>query len=393
MMPAPEQPNPMVSADADVLTALFSPAGRDDPQAVLQGADVPGCRYAVVNAVLHDRRFAPPTLPASPDLMFQTLMRWMLRVDGDRHRRLRTRFGGLFTARRVEGFRMMVSARADELLDVIGDQVSFDLVDTFAKPLPFLVICDVMGVPDEQRRWLRQQTATLGRAFANQRDRAFVEQGNAAARALLDFFSALLDERAGGDGDDLLSVLGAEELTDDEDRADVVANCVFFIVAGHETTSTLIAAGADLLCQHPAQQAVLEADPSRWHAAVEEMLRFVSPTTFTGARARVDVEVEGERFEAGSQRVMFYAAANRDPRAFPDPDRFDIARSATGHVAFSAGPHYCLGAPLARMEAEIGLSTLFRRIPGLVTGQPMWRGSAPLRQIESLPCRSRPEAD
>jgi cytochrome P450 len=111
MMPAPEQPSPLISADADVLTALFSPAGRDDPQAVLRAADVPGCRYAVVNAVLHDRRFAPPTLPASPDLMFQTLMRWMPRVDGDRHRRLRTRFGGLFTARRVQNFRLMVSAR------------------------------------------------------------------------------------------------------------------------------------------------------------------------------------------------------------------------------------------------------------------------------------------
>ena len=249
-----------------------------------------------------------------------------------------------------------------------------------------------MGVPDEQRDWLRGQTATLGRAFANQRDHAFVEQGNAAARALLDLFSALLDERAGGKGDDLLSVLSAGELTDDEDRADVVANCAFFVVAGHETTSTLIAAGADLLCQHPAQRAALDADPGRWPAAVEELLRYVSPTTLTGARARVDVEIEGERFEAGSQRVMFYAAANHDPRVFPDPDRFDIARPAAGHVAFSAGPHYCLGAPLARMEAEIGLSTLFRRIPGLVTGQPVWRGSAPLRQIESLPCRSRPEA-
>ena len=266
-MTDPEQPSPIVGADAEILTALFSPAGRDDPQAVLRTASVPGCRYAVVNAVLHDRRFAPPTLPSSPDLMFQTLMRWMLRVDGDRHRRLRARFGGLFTARRVEGFRVMVSGRANELIDAIGDDVSFDLVEAFAKPLPFLVICDVMGVPEEQRDWLRRETATLGRAFANQRDHVFVEQGNAAVRALLDFFSALLDERAGGTGDDLLSVLGAEDLTADEDRADVVANCVFFIVAGHETTSTLIAAGADLLCHHPAQRAALAADPSRWPAA------------------------------------------------------------------------------------------------------------------------------
>jgi len=182
-----EQPEPVVRADAEILTALFSPAGRDDPQAVLRAAGVPGCRYAVVNAVLHDRRFAPPALPASRDLMFQTLMRWMLRVDGDRHRRLRARFGGLFTARRVESFRMMVSARADELLDAVGDGVPFDLVGTFAEPLPFLVICDVMGVPDDKRGWLRQQTATLGRAFANQRDRAFVAEGNAAPAACWTF--------------------------------------------------------------------------------------------------------------------------------------------------------------------------------------------------------------
>ena len=387
-MAVAEQPGPVVGADAEVLTALFSPAGRDDPQAVLRAASVPGCRYAVVSAVLHDRRFAPPALPASPDLMFQTLMRWMLRVDGDRHRRLRARFGGLFTARRVERFRVMVSARANELLDAVGDDVAFDLVGAFAEPLPFLVICDVMGVPDGQRGWLRQQTAVLGRAFANQRDRVFVEQGNAAARELLDFFSAMLDERAAGTGDDLLSVLSAGELTAEEDRADVVANCLFFIVAGHMTTSTLIAAGAQLLCQHPAQRAALAADPGRWPAAVEEMLRYVSPTTFTGARARVDAEVEGERFEAGSQRLMFYAAANHDPRVFRDPDRFDIARPAKGHLAFSAGAHYCLGAPLARLEAEIGLSTLFRRIPALVTGTPVWRGSAPVRQIESLPSHS-----
>jgi len=387
-----EQPRPIVPADAEVLTALFSPAGRDDPQAALRAASVPGCRYAVVNAVLHDRRFAAPALPASADLMFQTLMRWMPRVDGDRHRRLRARFGGLFTARRVEGFRAMVSARASQLLDAIGDDVSFDLVGTFAEPLPFLVICDVMGVPQDQRDWLRQQTAALGRAFANQRDRAFVGQGNAAARALLDFFSALLGERAASTGDDLLSVLSAGDLTGEEDRADIVANCLLFIVAGHMTTSTLIAAGAHLLCEHPAQRAALEADPSCWPAAVEEMLRYVSPTTFTGARARVDVDLEGERFEAGSQRLMFYAAANHDPRVFPDPDRFDIARQAKGHLAFSAGPHYCLGAPLARMEAEIGLSALFRRIPALVTGQPVWRGSAPVRQIESLPSRTRTEA-
>ena len=139
-----------------------------------------------------------------------------------------------------------------------------------------------MGVPEEQRDWLRRETATLGQMFANQRDHAFVERGNAAARALLDFFSALLEERAGGTGHDLLSVLGAEDLTNGEDRANVVATCVFFIVAGHETTSTIIAAGADLLCHHPAQRAALAADPGRSPAAVEEMLRYVSPTTFTG---------------------------------------------------------------------------------------------------------------
>jgi cytochrome P450 len=160
------------------------------------------------------------------------------------------------------------------------------------------------------------------------------------------------------------------------------------VLAGHATTTTLLAAGSNLLAEHPDQLGHLLVDPSGWPAAVEEILRYVSPTTLTGAKALRDAEVDGYRFAAGEQRILAYAAANRDPHVFADPDGFDVARTPNPHLAFSAGAHYCLGAPLARLHAEIALPALFTRLPGLrMAGPPVWRGSAPVRQIESMPVR------
>lgn len=376
------------AADAELLTGLFSPAGRQDPQSVLRSRDVPGCRHALVDAVLHDRRFVAPRLPVeSPDLMFQTLMRWLPRVRGERHRDLRARFGGLFTARRVERFRAAVTARTNELIDEFASRSEFDLVSSLSRPLPFQTICDVMAIPEADRHSLGADTAELMVAFGNQRDRAAVEEGNATAQRVLDYFSDLLTARAAGGGDDLVTALADQLPADPEDRADVVANCVFFVIAGHETTSTLIAAGAGLLAEHPEQLSLLTADPSRWPAAVEELLRHVSPTTLSGAFALETAEVAGVRFEAGDQPFLFFAGANHDPARFPNPDRLDIDREATGHLAFSAGPHFCLGAPLARLETQVCLSTLFGRLPGLRPAEPQWGAAAPVRQIVSLPCR------
>ncbi len=377
-----------VAADAALLTGLFSPAGRQDPQAVLRSAGVPGCRHALVDAVLHDRRFVAPRLPVeSPDLMFQTLMRWLPRLRGERHRDLRARFGGLFTARRVERFRESVTSRTGELIAAMAGRDEFDLVSSLSRPLPFLTVCDVMAIPESDQETLGADTAALMQAFGNQRERAAVDEGNAVAERLLGYFSHLLASRAAGSDDDLITALAARLPADPENHADVVANCVFFVIAGHETTSTLIAAGADLLARHPDQLALLRADPSRWPAAVDELLRHLSPTTVSGAFAVEDAEVKGVQFEAGDQPFLFYAGANHDPDRFRDPDRFDISRDASSHLAFSAGPHFCLGAPLARLETEICLSMLFTRLPGLRPEEPQWGAAVPVRQIAALPCR------
>ena len=152
------------------------------------------------------------------------------------------------------------------------------------------------------------------------------------------------------------------------------------------TTTTLLSAGVQLLTDHPAQLDELLARPEEWPAAVEELLRFISPTTLTGSTALVDAEVDGCRVPAGQQRVISFAGANRDSTVFENPDQLDVTRSPNPHLAFSAGAHYCLGAPLARMHAEIALPALFSKLPGLrLAGPPVWLGSVPVRQIAALP--------
>jgi pimeloyl-[acyl-carrier protein] synthase len=368
----------------DLLGALFSPAGRADPQMILRGSPLPGCQYPFVRDVLRDPRFAAPAIPPSLDLAFQMLARWMIRLDGDRHRRVRDAFGGLFTARRVEPYRAIIAERASALIDQAALAGSMDLVAGFARPLPFTVINDVLGVPAGDRDWLGEALATLNRGFARQRDadRTAVQAANDATQQMLSYFARLLDQRTAAPADDLMTALAARR-TDGEDRQDLAANCIFFILAGHQTTTTLLTLGTHLLCTHPDTLAALQDDPGRWPAAVEEMLRLITPTTFTGATPRSDADMHGVTCPAGQPRLLFLAAANRDPRTFPDPDRFDISREPNPHLSFAAGAHFCLGAPLARMHGEVALSTLFARLPGLaVLTTPDITASVPIRQID-----------
>jgi len=184
---------------------LFSPAGRADPHVILRGSPLPGCRYLFVRDVLRDPRFAAPTIPPSPDPAFQLLRRWMIRLDDYRHRRVRDAFGGLFTARRVGRYQAIIAERAAALIDQAVPAGSMDLVAGFARPLPFAVITDVLGVPLDDRGWLGEALAVLNRGFARQRDsdRIAVQAANDAAEQLLSYFAALLDQRAAQPADDL----------------------------------------------------------------------------------------------------------------------------------------------------------------------------------------------
>jgi cytochrome P450 len=246
------------------------------------------------------------------------------------------------------------------------------------------VISDVLGVPPADRDWLGGELAALNRGFAGQRDadRTAVLAANHAAGQMLSYFAELLDRRTAAPADDLMTALGARH-AGPEDRQDLLANCIFFLLAGHQTTTTLLTLGSYLLCTHPDVLATLQEDPGRWPAAVEEMLRLITPTTFTGATPRADTDIDGITCPAGQPRLLFLAAANRDPSAFPDPDRFDISRDPNPHLSFSAGRHFCLGAPLARMHGEVALSTLFTRLPGLAARTPPdITASVPVRQAD-----------
>ena len=284
----------------------------------------------------------------------------------------------------VGRYRAVIAGRAAALIDQVIAAGTMDLVSGFARPLPYAVICDVLGVPPANRTWLGEALAVLNRGFARQRDsdRAAVQAANDAAERLLAYFSGLLVQRAEQPADDLITALAARH-AEAEDRQDLIANCIFFVLAGHETTTTLLTLGTHLLCTHPGALAALQHDPGLWPAAVEEMLRLITPTTFTGVTPRTDADIHGVACLAGQPRLLFLAAANRDASAFPDPDRFDISRRPNPHLSFAAGSHFCLGAPLARMHGEVALSTLFTRLPGLATlAPPDITASVPTRHIE-----------
>ena len=220
--------------ESDLLGALFSPAGRADPQVILRGSPLPGCQYPFVRDVLRDPRFAAPSIPPSSDPAFRLLARWMIRLDGDRHRRVRDAFGGLFTARRVGRYRAIIAERAAALIGQAAPAGSMDLVAAFARPLPFAVINDVLGVPPGDRDWLGEVLAVLNRGFASQRDtdRSAVLAANDAVQQMLSYFAGLLDRRTAAPADDLMSALASRH-ADGEDRQDLLANCIFFVLAGH----------------------------------------------------------------------------------------------------------------------------------------------------------------
>jgi cytochrome P450 len=386
-------PDTGANGDQELIARLFSPAARADPYGLYQDAPLPGCRHAVASRMLKDPRVGPPVLglETASELMWRSFARWLLNLDGDRHRAMRQRFARIFTPGRVAQYRPVIEARAHALIDGVITNGQMDLVTDFARPLPFAIITSVLGIPDGRRPWLAERMHTLDTGFARQHDPNAVATASGAIGEMLDYFSELLDQRARDPQDDLMSRLAADLPADEDGRADLVANCVFFINAGHVTTTGLIAGGLLLLLENPEQLARLRHNLDLVPSAVEEMLRLVSPVSVVLRRARSDVEIGGYHMAAGQQRVVFPAGANRDHRAFPDPDTFDIGRSPNPHLAFSAGVHFCLGAPLARLHGQVTIRVLLERLPDIqLAGEPQWLGSIPLRVPEHLPIVWRP---
>ncbi|MEN3267450.1 cytochrome P450 [Pseudonocardia sp.] len=315
----------------------------------------------------------------------------MLSVDPPDHTRYRKLVTRAFSARAVAALRSRTEEVAAELLDQMAAKGrNADLVDDYASLLPATVIAEMLGAPAEMRRqfleWGAGGAMSLD-AGLSYRDFRLSERH---LEALQNWMLGHFEHIRRNPGDNILSALvhaHTEEgrLTEKE----VTSIAVLLLAAGFETTVNLIGNGAAVLTAHPDQLALLRAEPQRWGNAVEEILRFDSPVQRTARFAGRDAEVAGEQVRAGRIVVMLVGGANRDPAVFTDPHQFDITReNADGHLAFSSGIHYCLGAALAKMEGEVGLRALFDRFPDLaLDGPPRRRPTRVLRGYDAMPVR------
>ncbi|MFB7498052.1 cytochrome P450 [Streptomyces sp. NPDC056161] len=308
----------------------------------------------------------------------------LLNMDPPDHTRVRRLVGRAFTPRRVQQLRAPIRRTADALLDALGPHGSTDLVAAYAAPLPITVICDLLGIPDEHRLDFRDWTDVLVAP-----DPARPQAGKEAVVAMLGYFTRLLGDKRADPGDDLLSDLIAVREAGDRLSEDELMSLAFLILfAGYENTVQLIGNSVLALLAHPAQLAELRRDPGRLPSAVEEFARYEGPALFAIRRFPVeDVTIAGVTVPAGETVWLSLAAANRDPARFPHPDRLDLGRDATGHLALGQGIHYCIGAPLARVETEIALSALLERFPDLALGDGglRWRRSLRARGLVALP--------
>jgi cytochrome P450 len=312
----------------------------------------------------------------------------LLTSDGDDHRRLRRLVSKAFTPRMVKGLRPRIQEIADELIDAVEPRREMNLVDDFAFPLPIVVICELLGIPAEDRDRFREWSDLfVSPALTEEAQQRFA----VAIEQFLAYLHELFERRRAEPGDDLVSALvQAEEAGDTLSEDELYSMVVLLVVAGHETTVSLIGNSVLALLTHPEQLEALRADPAAIPAAVEELLRFDSPVERSITRwAATDVELGSETIRRGDLVIAVIGSANRDPGRFPEADRLDLTRGATKHLGFGRGPHFCLGAPLARLETEIALETLLRRLPGLrVAVEPEsleWRPVPLFRSLRALP--------
>ena len=319
------------------------------------------------------------------------LPRSMLFRDPPDHTRLRSLVNRAFTPRVIEGMRGQIRDLVDRLLDRVERRGHMDVIADLAYPLPVTVICDMLGVPSGDHERIREWSSDIIRsldAIGIPSDPAIVERGRVGRRGIADYFRALLPERRRRPRADLLSsLIAVEEQGDRLTEGELLSTCVLLFIAGHETTVNLIGNGLLALLRHPDQLERLRAEPGLIASAVEELLRFDSPVQRTARITNAEVEIGGKTIPEGAFVVTAIGAANRDPAQFPDPDRLDIARSDNRHIAFGFGIHFCLGAPLARVEGQLALGALLRRMPKLRLGgeELEWRESSTLRGLKALP--------
>ena len=352
-------------------------------------------RYEDVVAALRDPRLVKEPIAAFVAARFGAAMPAMglsmLDRDPPDHTRLRGLVNKAFTPRVVEALRPHIQKIVDGLLARVEGAGTMDLIEEFAYPLPVTVICQMLGVPVEDRERFKQWGLDIARgldAILLPPDSDVARRSAAARRALAEYFRALIAERRAAPRGDMLSdLIAAEEAGDKLSEDELLATCILLLVAGHETTVNLIGNGTLALLRHPDQLRRLRENPGLIAGAVEELLRYDGPVQRTARIPSADVTFDGLTIGKGEMVMPFIGAADRDPAQFPDPDRLDITRTDNRHIAFGWGIHFCLGAPLARVEGQIAIGTLVQRLPklALATDRPEYRQSLTLRGLTTLP--------
>jgi cytochrome P450 len=372
-----------------------------DPMHVTPFGAFLASRHAEVSLVLRDKRFGKDfvertTRRYGPQVMeepvFRSMRHWMLQQDPPDHTRLRGLVVKAFTARRVEDMRPRIQAIVDEMLDRSAPLAHMDLIEDFAFRLPVTIICDMLGIPPEHREVFYTSSRNGGRLLDPvPLSPAEIAQANTGTAAAQMYFQQLFELRRKNPGDDLTTQLvQAEEDGSKLSNEELTANIILLFGAGHETTVNLIGNGLLALHRNPDQLALLRANPALITNAIEEFLRYDSSVQMAGRVALEDIDdLGGKKIPKGESVLCLLGSANRDPAVYPDrPDRLDITRSNVRPLSFGGGIHFCLGAQLARIEAEVAIATLLRRLPDLRLDDaktPEWRPTFVLRGLKSLP--------
>ncbi|PED69390.1 cytochrome P450 family protein [Bacillus pseudomycoides] len=354
-------------------------------------------RYEDAQAVLKDHRFIknPNTLLSKEQInkMFPMLERdlfihHMLNSDPPDHTRLRSLVQKVFTPKMVENLRGRVQEIADTLLDTVQNKGEMNIIDEYAFPLPIIVISEILGIPAEGRDQFREWSNTILET-SNVPEK--LQQSSSTFKAFIQYLGHLIEERRKNTAEDLVSALINAETEEEKLTEKELYSIIFLIIiAGHDTTVNLISNGVLALLQHPKQLEKLKGNPELISSAVEEVLRFYGPVELATNRwASEDILLHEKLIRKGDIVVAALASANRDETQFENPDQFDITRKNNHHLAFGMGIHFCLGAPLARLEGQIALGTLLRRMPNLQLKTDVetlkWRPTYLMRGLTELP--------
>ncbi|MFD4535471.1 cytochrome P450 [Kitasatospora sp. NPDC058397] len=312
------------------------------------------------------------------------LGRVMTNTDPPDHARLRKLANRAFTARRVEALRDGVQRIVDRLIDeAVAAGPTMDLIEAVASPLPMSAVCELFGIPDGDRPQVKSWFHRFGRLGED------IDKSEEAIGQYEEYLSGLIRRRRREPGDDLISALVATQAQDDRlTDSELLSTCFVLITAGDETTTHLIGNGVLALLRHPDQLARLRADPGLIRGAVEELARYDTVTQVIVRVVAEDLEIGGQLLREGELAYLFLGATNRDPERFEDPDRLDLTRPGNRHLSFGHGPHFCLGGPLAKLQTEVAIGTLVRRLPELrlADGAVLdWRPNPLQRRLSALP--------